>query len=71
MVAWLRQKAYCVCLVGALLLLQAHQDLLAVTRPTVRHDVLDTVLAHLLPLLGLCQDLDQGVSNLLAAVGVH
>ena len=39
--------------------------------PTVSHDVLDTILAHLLPLLGLCQNLDQGISDLLATVGVH
>ena len=54
-----------------LLLLQALQHLLAVAGPAVGHDVLGAVLAHLLPLLGLSQDLDQGVSNLLAAVGVH
>ena len=54
-----------------LLLLQALQHLLAVAGPTVSHDVLGAILAHLLPLLGLSQDLDQGISNLLAAVGVH
>lgn len=64
-------NAYSVGLGVLLLLLQALQNLLAVARPTVCHDVLDAVLTHLLPLLGLSQDLDQGVSNLLAAVGIH
>ena len=63
--------AYSVSLGILLLLFQALKNLLAVARPTVGHDVLDAVLAHLLPLLGLGQDLDQGISNLLAAVGVH
>ena len=66
-----KTRPYRVGLVSALLLFKALQDLLAMAGPTVSHDVLDPILAHLLPLLGLCQNLDQGVSNLLAAVGVH
>jgi len=47
-----------VCLGVLLLLFQALKHLLAVTGPTVSHDVLDAIVAHLLPLLGLSQDLD-------------
>ena len=70
-VHWQHESAHRVCLGVLLLLLQALQDLLTVAGPAVGHDVLDAVLAHGLPLLGLCQDLDQGISNVLAAVGVH